>query len=267
MIAETQIAELEFDQYKQRQQQEVTLSGLQARVEKVRASDKFSCNNGVWTKEPYPGYAIVSMVNNNSGNEALLTTLKEIQDQLAKALQAPYKYYMLPSDSFHQTVANTLSSSRFEKHVLHAGIAEEYPSMISNAFDQLDLMVEDAPICMDMIGLSVFGSALGVLGTFQKQTDFERIIRFRDAFYTTAELNAIDIRRTRPFIGHITLAYLDGDFTTEDRLMLAETCHQINQRLLSEPATFKISNTELRKYNDLSHFQAHPHFPTYSFTS
>lgn len=260
-----QAEELGFGDYTLRQKHEVTLDGLKARAEKVRASDKFKYHDGVWKTMAYPGYAIVSMVESNPENDALVSRLKEIQHGLVKDLKAADQFYLLPPESFHQTVANTLSADRFEKHILQAGIEQEYPDKIRKAFNQLELDAHADPIQMDMIGLSIFGSAIGILGTFQKASDFQRIIDFRDAFYSIQDLNALDIRRTRPFIGHITLAYLDGDFTPDFRNQLTTICHQINQDLSFESLVFNISNTELRKYDDLSCFQSYPHFPKFSF--
>ncbi|MEM7108485.1 MAG: hypothetical protein AAF519_09695 [Bacteroidota bacterium] len=269
MIVDTkdQIEELTFGGYTIRQQYEVTLDGLKTRAAGVRPSDKFNYNEGVWEKASYPGYAVVSMVQNNPGNSSLLSILKDIQRGLREALEAPDKCYLLPSESFHQTVANTLSADRFEKHVMKVGMEPEYPEIISAAFDQIDLNNEDEPIKMSMIGLSIFRSAIGILGTFQKALDFQRIIDFRNAFYSNQDLNKLDIRRTRPFIGHITLAYLDGNLTTDFRNLLTGVCQEINQGLSSESLLFNISNTELRKYDDLSHFQTLPHFPKYSFVN
>ncbi|MEM6829426.1 MAG: hypothetical protein AAF551_02845 [Bacteroidota bacterium] len=266
VTAPQQIEELSFDDYTKRQKYEVTSEGLVLRSAKIMATDKFHYHHGAWEKSPYPGYAIVSMVSTNPGNDELTSRLEKLQRLLTDLWQVPNSCFMLPPDSFHQTVANTLSAGRFEKYIRSAGIEQNYPAMIQEAFEGLqDTGRAAQPITMQLIGLSIFGSAIGILGIFQKSTDFQRIVDFREAFYSNATLNAIDIRRTRPFIGHITLAYLDGDFTADDRNGLVAACEQINQEVSNQEMVFKISKTALRRYDDLSCFHTDPSYPEYSF--
>ena len=263
-----QAEELTFEHYTKRQHYEVSRSGLHSRAEKVKASDKFKNHHGVCEKMPYPGYAVVSMVNNNPGNEKLFEQLKRLQAELKYHLGNSNNLYGLPAHSFHQTVANTLSSYRYEKHIKQTGIEREYPTIIQRAFEQIMLSdVLSEPIEMKMIGLSIFGAAIGILGIFENETNFKRIIDFRNSFYAVPELNNLDIRRTRPFIGHITLAYLDGAFGPKERQLLAEVCDQLNREHFNSQSQwfFKISKTELRSYEDLSTFHARPHYPEYSF--
>ncbi len=263
---QNQVEELSYETYVRRQSDEIDNAGLSARAKVVKASDKFKNHNGAWEMMPYPGYAVVSMVNNNPGNEGLIAKLIDIQSSLSSQLGMREKCYLLPSDSFHQTVANTLSSSRYKEFIKDAGIEKDYPFMIKTAFDQINGISADVdPIEMKLIGLSIFGSALGILGTFQKKSDFQRITDFRDSFYAIDELSQIDIRRTRPFIGHLTLAYFDGRFNDRDRQQLVKVCNQINNEIKEQELIFRISNTELRSYDDLSTFQTFPHYPKYSF--
>ena len=84
---------------------------------------------------------------------------------------------------------------------------------------------------MRLIGLSIFGTALGLLGVFENEVDYCRILDFRSAFYSDPGLQALDIRMTRPFIGHITLAYIESDLHAWQREKLAAAVHNINRSL------------------------------------
>lgn len=259
------VSELNFETYHARQRHEVTPQGLRARATNIRATDKFRSHHGIWEKLPYPGYAVVSMLNDSSENESLTGELENLQKLLAAKLNDANKYYLLPADSFHQTIANTLSGERFKKHVIARGIENQFPGIIAQAFEKIQLNRSEGPVEMKLAGVGIFGSALGILGTFSRKEDFETIIRFREQFYSNPDLNRIDIRRTRPFIGHVTLMYVDGDFNEEEKFQLGEICAYVNKTLESRSLIFKITKAELRSYQDLSAFERQPHYPVYSF--
>jgi hypothetical protein len=121
------------------------------------------------------------------------------------------------------------------------------------------------PLAMKMIGLSIFGTALGVLGVFENEADYQRILHFRSGFYSDRGLAALDVRMTRPFIGHITLAYIETDLTGEQRQQLAAAVHALNGQLKEVEPIFSISSTGLRRYEDLSAFRRKDGFPRYHF--
>jgi hypothetical protein len=121
------------------------------------------------------------------------------------------------------------------------------------------------PLAMKMIGLSIFGTALGVLGVFDNVADYQRILHFRSGFYSDRGLAALDVRMTRPFIGHITLAYIETDLTGEQRQQLAAAVHALNGQLKEVEPIFSISSTGLRRYDNLSAFRRKDGFPRYHF--
>jgi hypothetical protein len=147
---EVRVRELAFHAYNQRQNFEVS-------AERV-----LEC-----ATNEYMGYAVVSMLNANPGNEELLTYLTGIQASLDENLQPVNGFYMLPPESFHQTVANTLSDGRFKSNILNAGIEPEYPDMVKHAFDKISVNRLQNPIKMRAAGLSVFGTAIGMLLTMK----------------------------------------------------------------------------------------------------
>ena len=116
---------------------------------------------------------------------------------------------------------------------------------------------------MRLIGLSIFGTALGLLGVFDNEADYCRILNFRSAFYSDIGLQALDIRMTRPFIGHITLAYIEADLTTQQRSALAAAVHNINRSLGDALPAFNLSLTGLRRYHYLSAFLREDDYPQY----
>ena len=260
------IKELTLNAYNERQQFEITEPALKARAAKLHSTDKFKWSDGAWEKMPYIGYAIVSMLDANFGNGLISRKLVEMQQFFLKEVEdAQRHFFPLPAASFHQTVANTLSSHRFKMHIQEKGLEPEYPQMIANAFAQIPPPTATEPIAMQLIGISIFGSALGILGTFEKAQDFDRILNFRAHIYTNPVLNMVDIKRTRPFIGHLTMIYIDGVLTDKQKAQLVQACVQLNKAIEKQPLVFSIQQTALRHYKDLSYFQTQPNYPTYHF--
>ena len=259
------VAELTYHEYQQRQLLEVTEDQLRYRAGQLRKADHFAYAGGQWHHLPYEGYAVVSMVDTNPGNDDVSPRLRAMQERIAAGFDRPDAFFSLPADSFHQTVANTLSAERYHNHVVTAGLTNEYPALVSGAFSQLPQATETTPIRMRLVGLSLFSSAVGMLGTFDEERDFDRILRFREQFYADEPLRALTVRRTRPFIGHITLAYFGSLLSEAEKKRLVSTCATINDALNREPLFFTVSTTELRSYQHLAHFETRPGYPVYSF--
>lgn len=265
IVNETPPRDLIYRNYQQRQQHEVEPEQISLAAGKTSPAEKFSYNGQLWVPNEYKGYAVVSMLNANPGNEELTLFLASLQQEMRYNLQPLNGFYMLPPESFHQTVANTLSADRYKSNILNAGLEAAYPGMVRSAFSKLPKPQRHAPLRMRLIGLSVFGTAIGMLGTFEYETDYSRITSFRSGFYDDAQLENLDIRMTRPFIGHITLAYIEQKLNKNQKEHLATTINELNEGIRQHKHYFLISNTGLRKYDHLAEFQNQEHFPVYHF--
>jgi hypothetical protein len=272
--------DLSFDEYTARQYRELVPDRLMERAMAVRPSGNYRYDGDKWEPQSYPGFAIISMADENPGNESMVTVLKAVATGLTERCPWEGSIYLLPADSYHQTVANTLSEKRFLDHVVHPDLEGEYPGMVERAFEKVGRAPKSegrqrpdgepgakgaGPIAMKMIGLSIFGTALGVLGVFDHAADYQRILHFRSGFYSDRGLAALDVRMTRPFIGHITLAYIETDLTGEQRQQLAAAVHALNDQLKEVEPIFNISSTGLRRYDNLSVFRRKDGFPRYHF--
>jgi hypothetical protein len=260
------IRDLPVHTYNQRQLNEVSSSQVNFEAMAIQPAGHFLYNGKSWEPNAYPGYAIISMVNNNAGNEELTPLLIKIQDELHYNLQPLNGFYMLPADSFHQTIANTLSAGRYIENVLNAGLDEAYPSYVAQAFHNTHVTRKLEPVRMRLIGLGILGSAICVLGTFETDADYKLITDFRSGFYEDRQLNNLNVKMTRPFIGHITLAYAIQRLNKNQREHLANTINEINEQVFSKKHYFHISQTELRKYDHLAEFKTGANYPAYTFT-
>lgn len=258
---ELAIQDLSFRDYTHRQFEELGPTRVMQRAMDAKPSGNFRFNGKKWSPESYPGYAIISMVDGNKGNELLPFQLSALQDELRNRLRPSGAYYMLPVASFHQTVANTLSADRFKRHIADKGLEPAYPGMVAKAFASMPGKPPRRPIRMHLAGLSIFGTSLGLLGVFEREDDYDRLIRFRSHFYNDAGLSDIDIRRTRPFIGHITLAYIEQDLDKGQREYLASVVTGMNKLIPQKNYFFLLSNTGLKRYDHLAEFKKEPGYP------
>ncbi len=262
MLASTE-TELTFHAYQLRQLHEVSPEGLRARAARLEPGGKFSFQAGAWSPVSYPGYAVVAMVDGFHENMPLLTQLRAIQNQLSYNVADPSALYLLPEASLHQTVANTLSAERYHRHVADRGLAGTFAGQVTAAFEDLPPSLALDRLSMRMIGLSIFSNAIGLLGIFDREDDFHRVLHFRDHFYGHERIGALGIRRTRPFIGHITLAYLERPADADFRQRLVEVAEAINRLLADRDLRFYLPRAELRAYDHLAEFRALPGLPVY----
>lgn len=258
-VAVTQ--ELSFAAYQERQLAAITEEGVKKSLLKAKCSDKFTFERDHWVKHPYPGYAVVSMLENNPDNHHLSNVLQALQADLIWETKLNNYLFQLPAPSFHQTIANTLSAERFLTKIRNNDMEHTYPFMIEAAFQNY-MHSNGKPIRMKICGISIFGSSLGVLGTFESEEDFKRVITFRNHFYADTDLANLGIKWTRPFIGHITLAYFGKSLIASVQEKLYAKINELNLLLAKEELFFNIEKTELRRYDELSVFQNLPFYPS-----
>ncbi|HEY4325567.1 MAG TPA: hypothetical protein VGN20_16345 [Mucilaginibacter sp.] len=257
------ISDIPFEEYNKRQLYEISTERTRERAFNAKPSGNFLHDGNVWLPQEYEGYAVVSMLSDNEGNEPLATRLEEIQKELQYNLQPTYGFYQLPAESFHQTVANTLSAERFYNHILNVGLEQTFPQLVSNVFDSIPEEGNSGPLNMKMAGLSVFGTAIGMLGIIENEDDYNRVICFRSRFYGDKQLAELDVKMTRPFIGHVTLAYVEHILNKNQKYHLATVINEINESLSGEKNYFNISKTGLRRYHHLAEFIKQDNYPTY----
>lgn len=268
----TAAKELGFDEYTARQYRELDPDRLLERAMQVRPSANYRYDGSRWHPQPYPGFAVLSMVDEHRDNAALPAMLAAVQKGLVEGCPWEGAIYLLPPESFHQTVANMLSEDRFRQRIVAAGLERAYPGMVERAFERIgmardgsDGRAQPGVVGMRLIGLGIFGTALGVLGVFEEEEHYRRVLRFRAGLYSDPGLAALDVRMTRPFIGHITLAYIEKELSPEQRRQLAEVAGSLNAQIREVRPVFRFSGTGLRRYEHLSAFTSADGYPRYEF--
>ncbi|MDR3715491.1 MAG: hypothetical protein P4L51_22000 [Puia sp.] len=258
---ESQPKDLPFLDYTRRQYREVSADRIRERAQEIHPSGNFRFNGRAWEPQEYQGFAIASMVADNPHNDLLPFELEGLQIELISNLYPADAYYKLPAASFHQTVANTLSAERFQHSIVDRGLEPAYPEIVREVFTGMEPSPPAGPVRMKLIGLGIFGTSLGMLGIFEDEEDYNRILRFRSQFYGNSRLFELGVLLTRPFIGHITLLYVEKLLDRVQRAHLAETVIGINEQLVRKNVHFLLSHTELRRYHHLAEFKRPDYYP------
>jgi hypothetical protein len=259
------VHDLKHESYTRRQRSEITGNTLRKRSLELAKGNKFLFENNEWKPISYPGFSVVSMVSDNANGTSLMKWLIDIQNELSDRLDCQQKYYMLSSSSFHQTIANTFSARRYKKHVIDNNMEETFPAMVGEAFQNVQWQNKFGPLRLELIGLALFRTAIGIIADVPNKNDYEHILSVRDALYCDSALKEIGIRRTRPFIGHITLAYIERNLEGSEREHLVETIADMNSHIGSNYKEFPIQSLQLRRYENLSKFNWIPAYPQYNF--
>ena len=144
-------------------------------------------------------------------------------------------------------------SKHLQQQLIEKNVLENFPGIIDTACKDLS-EINAAPIMMRLQGITVFSNAIGVLGIFDKASDYKRITDFRASFYGNKVLEQVGVKMTRPFIGHITLAYIESDMSTQEKIILSESIIQLNKRIEMEHLLFAVEGTSLTYFMHLNHF-------------
>ena len=264
-VIKSSIEELAYTDYEARQRHEITEAGMRERMPKLGIGGRAKWIDGQWVPQLYPGYAFQAMVKPYPENKDTFSRLTAIRDIFCEPLSEGFEpaLFPLPEDSFHQTVISTFSANRLETFVQSKGIEKEFPDILGKHLAESHAELDLAPVKMRMIGVSLFRTAIGILGTFDDEAEFQRVVAIRDAAYTHPALNGIGLSRTRPFIGHATLAYLERPLAEAEKESLIQRILEINEAIEAEPFFFYMPEARLHRYDTLAEFIPDAAYPAF----
>jgi len=254
------ITDLNYIDYHYKQWKELTYEQQVYKANHVKAANNFSFENNEWIALPYYGFGMISMLQQHEKNVLLSQQLVDTQEKLMLLLQEKTsieihgKIYLLPENSFHQTIANALSNTRYDLNITEKGLTEIYPDYLNKLLKTYKSVSDHKTLRMKMIGLGIFGNAIGILGVFDDPLEYNSILHFRDYFYNNEMVTGMGIQKTRPFIGHITLAYIESDLSLIEKTALVEVTTTLNEQWQNEKHFFYIDQTQLTSFKNLSNF-------------
>lgn len=253
-----QVVDFDFNVHNKRQQYEITQATIYQRVRALKCSKHFSYIDNAWAINDYVGYAFVCMLK----DQRIINYLIDVQNLCLKALKEEGVMFALPPESFHQTIANLLSNQNFHESIVQQGLEESYPEILQHAINELpNTNPSEESVEMSLIGLTAFGSCIAVLGTIEEKTQYQKVMGFREGIYTNPSLNQLNIARTRPFVGHITLFYVAKPLTGFQKNCLCSIINDCNTQLQQQQFKVKLNEVQLRAYKNLTQFLYQQHFP------
>jgi 2'-5' RNA ligase len=254
------ITDLNYIDYHYKQWKELTYEQQVYKANNVKVANNFSFSNKEWVALPYYGFGVISMLHQNEKNILLSQQLVDTQEKLMQLLQEKTsheiheKLFLLPENSFHQTIANALSNAKYDTHITEKGLATVYPEKINKILTTYQSVFENKTLRMKMIGLGIFGNAIGALGVFDDPFEYNSILHFRNHFYGNEISIEMGIQKTRPFIGHITLAYIEADLSLIEKKALVEVTTVLNEQWQNEKHFFYIDQAKLTSFDNLGRF-------------
>lgn len=251
-------AELDYAEHERRQREQCSAGALEAAALRLRAGGSARWTGAEWQPRAYPGFAFQAMADADERNRETIARLSAIGDALVGTVPAPGKLYPLPEDSFHQTIVNLFSAERLQKHIIEPGRMQTFPALLAEHLREAEGAASADTVRMDLIGVSLFRTALGALGVFRDARHYERIVGLRNRVYGQPALRKLGLRRTRPFIGHVTLAYIEADITSSERRALIEEVFNRNAAMECAPLPFYMPAAVLHDYQHLSAYALHP---------
>jgi len=246
-----------------RQRREIDREALAARARNLRPAGRFRHERGQWQPQPYPGFALLSLLSATGRNEGVAQALRAAQRKLVGALPPDTDLLCaLPPDSFHQTVANLASAERLQDLARRGADEATLPGLVAEALEShAPPAMDEEPPVMRLIGLAFFRSAIGALGVFDSAGSYRRILAFRNAVYQSAPMALLDLVRSRPFVGHVTLAYIERKPSGWEACRLLATVEAINEAFAKTEPLVAMPEARLCQYQDLSRFWTRPEWP------
>lgn len=140
---------------------------------------------------------------------------------------------------------------------------EEFLLVLSRLFPQIPNL---KPLKYEVKGLTIFPQGvIAVIVSPVTEDDYLWLQIFRHYVYTDEILKELNVERKRPFVGHITLFYIEEELSGEDRVRVADAVIDINRSFFPKPLPFNVRQAEVRKFEDFSAFYRMAYWPVHIF--
>ncbi|MCX7709149.1 MAG: hypothetical protein N2484_04800 [Clostridia bacterium] len=255
--------EKKHSEYLQHIDQMVSDVQIEENATKITPFGKFKLNPcNLWLPVSYPGFTLITPTfEHDKENNVPFLRLCEAQRFLK--LFNSMKLAPAPTSAFHMTIARLISGDEYKNKLT---VRKE--ALFLDTFHKLfNHSAFSGTLTMEIKGLSVFPQ--GVIAAMVSPTSeetYSRLQHFRNFIYGNEVLVSLGVERKRSFSGHITLAYIEDDLSSDEKTVLADLVTKINKICFSKPLRYIINQAEIRKFNDFSRFYRDEHWPVYLFS-
>jgi hypothetical protein len=254
--------EMTYSDYIKYMEEHLTEKETRQSAAKVMPFGKFRMSGGRWEPDYYPGFTLIAPVDkNDAGNVALYDVLVDAIGILTDCLDKS-KALPAPATALHMTVARLVSDDIFKDRILNKCEKE----LLGAFIDVFRAYASYGPLTFVTTGILILPS--GVIAASispASEEDYRRLQQFRDHVYGDETLAGYGIERKRGFKGHITLFYIEGVLTPEEREELADCLTDLNRRYFSKPLPFTLTHAEVRQFESFLEFYRKDDWPVFRF--
>ena len=184
-------------------------------------------------------------------NDRLYRHFSAIRDRALESMTGDHQ----PVDDtcLHLTVADLIAGPMYRLH------AERIPNLdgsiqnrIKTVFKAQPRVIE--PLRWQIAGLAFFQHAVVCLLKPVDEVDYAPLMRLRDDIYTDPRLQSLGVRRPRPFLAHITLAYYQEIPSEDARLMWVNAYSELQTFAQSVQEPLLLRSVGLRHFEDMTHY-------------
>ncbi|EFA69097.1 DUF1868 domain-containing protein [Cylindrospermopsis raciborskii CHAB3438] len=242
---------------------------FRTQVQHIQESSKFQSVDGVLRATPFPGYTLITPPASEDPQNADFYKQIETFGQLLLELPIASDLIVpLPVSSFHVTLADLIWDHAF----IHAcekkpDFEEELNSYLGDLFSQYQKSRSSSqgPISWQVLGVIVMPRAIA-LGLIPKdERSYEEIIQLRRLIYQNRKLMGLGIEQHYHFTAHITLGYFSEIPANLDRVNLSNLLSELNQYWLLNFSEIVVSQAEVRKFDDMTHYYRQPNWASFRF--
>ena len=164
------------------------------------------------------------------------------------------RFHAVNAECLHVTVADLISGSHYSTSL------ERCSSLNTAICDRLAFTFSqqrkvERPIAWQIAGLAFFQHALVCLLAPASELDYVALSELREDIYNDSVLKNLGIRRPRPFMAHITLAYYEDFPSQTERAAWAYDHGEMQREVLDYDLPFLIHRIDLRTFEDMTAFE------------
>lgn len=204
----------------------------------------------------FPGYSVITPpAAEDDVNQKFYQQLETLQRQLFDGLGQNF-FIPLPTTSFHFTLADLIWDESYRQVVKdNPNFDRELQQQVAASMNEYQAEWDHQPISWQLWGVITRPRAIMACLVPKDQNSYQSVIKLRRALYQNAGIIGLGVEQQYDLTAHITLGYFDHipDSLNRDRLCIVMS--QINDRLVeSELAEFTLKQAELRKFEDMIHY-------------
>ncbi len=259
------LSEKSFSEYVRRMDELISDSEIELRVKKLKPGGRWDLNTR--NPLPHPGYTIITppfFEEDIERNRQTYGTLVNVQNELLKCIGTS-SYVPAPPNSFHMTVADLVSTERYEAKVVKSQKEGTLRNEVRRVFSNLSHLQADRAPEMLVKGLTLFPIVVVAIVSTKDGEGYRKLANFRDAIYADPKLKQMGVDRKFSFTGHVTLAYIEHQPSEDELDCLAKTLKTLNRDRFGHGLPLTGARAELRKFNDMSCFYREYDWPVFRF--